>query len=526
MRRLLYVTLALVVLAAGTNVLADWCHDETQLNGQIFCDDFDRYCTSPPPEWQSCPTGASRSDPALRNRWPWTSFNWNTMERAGSNWIIEEDQKILTTPPFGGRHANGGDEGGQLGQNTRDLTGDIQAALNGNTTVNGSDDEPLVLSFYITGGLQDANGIMYSNGYLELNLGDDDTGKVTNLAQAPTDWVLVGEPEIEECESCYAICPSPNFSVHVPWPSLCQQYEPRTASPDPCPPAQEVIRSSLAIGALAILDNNPCHCEDPANQVPSNYHVSFFDGYKWRILRSNMFPGNGGDFVWGDKFNRIVLTIKTETVEIYHWSRQKIGGVYVPVESFASDIPRKYLGDFNRLRAGTKEACRLQSGSYVCHPNYANGKKRPLRMGETRCDAGWQSNKSKFIAFDTINLTGGIGSVVTGACCLNDASCIETDLTSCTEQGGHWQPGVASCDDVTCCPYPFADADKDGDVDQEDFAMFQVCFTNVGGGVPVGCECLNRDGDSDIDSADFVQFSACYSGPNVPAVPVPGGCNP
>jgi len=68
---------------------------------------------------------------------------------------------------------------------------------------------------------------------------------------------------------------------------------------------------------------------------------------------------------------------------------------------------------------------------------------------------------------------------------------------------------------VTCCPYPFADGDHDGDVDQDDFGLFQVCFTNEGGGEPPGCECYNRDDDSDVDGADFQAFGDCWTGANV-----------
>jgi len=69
------------------------------------------------------------------------------------------------------------------------------------------------------------------------------------------------------------------------------------------------------------------------------------------------------------------------------------------------------------------------------------------------------------------------------------------------------------------CHEPFADADEDGDVDQNDFAIFQLCFTGTGGvipSVPNYCGCFDRDGDTDIDSADFVAFQDCATGPNIP----------
>jgi len=69
------------------------------------------------------------------------------------------------------------------------------------------------------------------------------------------------------------------------------------------------------------------------------------------------------------------------------------------------------------------------------------------------------------------------------------------------------------------CNDPFADVDGDGDVDQDDFAQFQLCYTAGGGGVPDGCTCLNTDGDGDIDSIDYMAFENCASGPAVAANP-------
>ncbi|MHC4443311.1 MAG: hypothetical protein ACYTF1_01970 [Planctomycetota bacterium] len=87
-------------------------------------------------------------------------------------------------------------------------------------------------------------------------------------------------------------------------------------------------------------------------------------------------------------------------------------------------------------------------------------------------------------------------------------------------------PGVSICNEVV-----FADADEDGDVDQGDFAIFQVCYTGANGGVPFEpayCKCFNRDGDNDVDNADFTAFQDCATGPNIPFDPnnPPGGCNP
>lgn len=75
------------------------------------------------------------------------------------------------------------------------------------------------------------------------------------------------------------------------------------------------------------------------------------------------------------------------------------------------------------------------------------------------------------------------------------------------------------------CNNPFADVDFDGDVDQADFAVWQLCHTGDGGGpVQTSCECFDVDGpgglpDNDIDQGDLVAFETCASGPGIPADP-------
>ena len=78
------------------------------------------------------------------------------------------------------------------------------------------------------------------------------------------------------------------------------------------------------------------------------------------------------------------------------------------------------------------------------------------------------------------------------------------------------------------CPYPFADSDRDGDVDQMDFAAFQLCFTGVPTVgeppvIPESCACFNRNNDAFIDALDFATFQNCYTGPAVPWTPTNPG---
>ncbi len=61
------------------------------------------------------------------------------------------------------------------------------------------------------------------------------------------------------------------------------------------------------------------------------------------------------------------------------------------------------------------------------------------------------------------------------------------------------------------------DFDGDGDVDIDDFGVFQACATGAGlGPPPPGCDDKRLDADDDIDLSDFGIFQRCLTGPDVP----------
>ena len=62
------------------------------------------------------------------------------------------------------------------------------------------------------------------------------------------------------------------------------------------------------------------------------------------------------------------------------------------------------------------------------------------------------------------------------------------------------------------------DPDEDGDVDMQDFALWQRCYTGSGGAIAdtASCARFDRNGDNDIDEADFHQFENCATGPSIP----------
>jgi hypothetical protein len=74
------------------------------------------------------------------------------------------------------------------------------------------------------------------------------------------------------------------------------------------------------------------------------------------------------------------------------------------------------------------------------------------------------------------------------------------------------------------CNYPPQDADGDGDVDLNDFSVFQSCFNgpNRPWGspppeYPAACMCFDNDADGDVDLNNFSVFQGCFNGPNRPA---------
>ncbi len=72
------------------------------------------------------------------------------------------------------------------------------------------------------------------------------------------------------------------------------------------------------------------------------------------------------------------------------------------------------------------------------------------------------------------------------------------------------------CVPAPLCHTPAVDADGDHDVDMDDFAVFQACYTGSGTfTLTTECGCFDRNRDSDVDTLDFQQFQACATGPAV-----------
>ena len=98
-------------------------------------------------------------------------------------------------------------------------------------------------------------------------------------------------------------------------------------------------------------------------------------------------------------------------------------------------------------------------------------------------------------------------------------------LVTLDRETGEATPIGGYCSGGKDCPLPTGmgflpgpgDVDRDGDVDLDDFAIFQFCFTGpleTDDPLPVECRFLDSDKDHDLDLEDFADFQAAFTGPN------------
>ena len=568
----------LLALGAVGTVSADawatsWC--SANHPGAIFCDDFDTYCVRDDglgyPGDPDCPSGAAKNNALMQEVWP--------NGGCGSGFNIKEDDQIAIgndpgfawqSPPFGVGYMFTSQPpkptGGLLGQQSfRDWADpahpDNLSRLIGNAfgtqyaAVAGTDGAPLIMEFFMNG--MGSGKLYYGNGYWEVAMSDD---------RANTDYVY--SPD------CATYCNPP--INQGPFPIICAQGNPDGLLPTGCPSASTApIHKSIAVGVLTLVDTDPCHCGSVLAHSPQGSHLMVYDGQKWWTLKQNMIPGATSGWVVGKKawspdpppyddvvpgsgvprpghfvlgmgmhytqnraHNWVKLTIRATTFDVEHTALIRAnptpdyeaygfppydeGDYQWWITSVITGIPRAYkedpanglTGAFDTIRMGVARGCPLASNAdwSACDPSEPN---------RTCISANAESSLGTIVTNDFV-LHGGAGYSLYGACCKPDASCEEnTTQAHCEgplpdDLGGRWQGTSSTCSTVSCCPIPFADADHDGDVDQDDFGAFQVCFTGYDGGVPPGCSCFERNSDSAITVADFQAFGHCWTGPNVP----------
>jgi hypothetical protein len=365
-------------------------------------------------------------------------------------------------------------EGGDFGYSVHTIPDAIRNAFGAAySSVIGTDLNPLVLELVMNGERFGGRG-PYDNSFFTLGSGS---------AIAPTNWAFSNW-----CTSCGS--PRPRY------PIICQQESTVAA----CPPINTAPHVPvIAVGFLAYLDENPCHCGESFNS-PYNVHLSFFDGFKWYKLRSGLFPGSG-NFMLRAYENRIKITIKQTTVKVelttpdtgeYSWCQ----------------LTDAYTGPFNSLGAGFHVACELNSTSWMC------------KTGPT-CDVTVGLPLGGEAYYDNIVLHGGIGYSAPGACCFPNTTCAEnTYYGDCLTLGGQCGSPGSTCAETACCPPLPADHDMDGDVDMVDFSWLQQCLSGADiTPATVACQCADFDHDNDVDAGDVTKFLGCLLGPDVLANP-------
>lgn len=302
------------------------------------------------------------------------------------------------------------------------------------------------------------------------------------------------------------------------YPVVVQQSFHATRIPTPHPQPPWTVHASLAVGYLAQLDNGATY------GYPAVEHLCIFDGEKWNDIRANQYANQVGDFGGPNEYAWVTMDIKTSTFDLKMWDTKNPNDFPNSPTSSAT-IPRQYTGPFNTIAIGAGASCELNavsSNDWSCKNGAQRApwerpypKDRVYSTSGTIGGVSWGRHIWQAGWIDTPVIWDGEYLSLSGACCLNDATCQDLTSMACLQAGGRFQGYNTTCAATTCCPYPFADSDHDGDVDQDDFGAFQICY-NGAEAVPTGCDCFDRNTDGKVDTTDFEALSNCWTGPNVP----------
>lgn len=92
-------------------------------------------------------------------------------------------------------------------------------------------------------------------------------------------------------------------------------------------------------------------------------------------------------------------------------------------------------------------------------------------------------------------------------------------LVTCTITGVPEGNSVSRTLLIEVRPPIATDVDEDGDVDTDDFAIFERCASGPGISLALDCEASDFDADNDVDQVDFAIFQRCFSGKDIAADP-------
>lgn len=542
-------TLFLVMAALTCQSASLYASCPAGMPNEIFCDDFDSYCESGgPPGTPNCASDASRSNAKLQEVW----YPLRDSGCYGTDMRVEDGKTWVIADVYSGRYANQFDMGQMSVRDwvSSDPVGGAKQVLDigrfvqnvhgiDSNAVNGTTDEPLVMSFNMASNLE---RLFYSSGYMELALGDHHD----RFNRANTDYVA----KSADC------CSDPS---RLPFPVICAQANPDGTLPEGCPDVNlnpPAVHRAIAIGALAHMDIDPCDgcLPSPPQYRQNNRHLALFDGRVWWTLQgSGPLPpgavvsgemylpldGEGnpvpppadfphcepGDFdlvsviapnntSGSQTFLYISLTVRETTLKVEYTARIRASNARTYwVTSVMDNIPRQYLGSFDRIRAGVGPGCGLASNAEWSTCDSIAGR-----------TCLWNNSANTTITFDKFVLYGGTGVTLPGACCKADGSCdvmAKADCEAFDQDGnpmGYFLGADTTCAAAgNCCPLAYGDADNDGDVDMDDFADIQKCLTIGGGATDPACRCLDYDGSNTVDNNDLLKFIECANGPNVPA---------
>lgn len=316
------------------------------------------------------------------------------------------------------------------------------------------------------------------------------------------------------------------------------------------------VHGSIAVGVVAMTDTTPCGTLGQGDEKHEVDHLVVYDGRYWRILED--YPTDGDSLPLCNRWNRIYVDIRTSEIDIRIVSRYNTATGNCdadPKLDKTVTIPREYLGPFTAIVMGgvVDEQSIGQCVSSVCDGGANHG---GACTTDTDCppatgcieegSPGTDVQHNHYRDWlDNVTVQGGAADVyadpcpdiqVFGACCVRTGwgwgTCSITTQDDCENNlGGTYLGNGTGCgtnnENCDFCPDPFADTDRDLDVDQQDFGVFQACVTGQGATtLDPNCECLDRDndgaGDGDVDQDDWGTFEACASGPDVPADPTCG----